>query len=367
MKTADKAANVPSWRKWLLEERQREASWILAVQKYRNPVLDLYFYMISELCEELFYITFMPFTSWAYGRRYTLDITMMIPLCIAGGNMLKNIFQIPRPFHADMYFPNGKQKQDHGLPSTHTIAQFVIPFYSFYYFYIERAHNIPEYAIGYWPMLFFIIGWSASVIASRIYLAYHNPMDVISGFVFGVGLLFSYIYYLRYMFESWLLLSGPHIFLATIAIGISFVLFHPTTDPPTPAIAESGLCLGTGFGVMCGFWISTNTAIRAYVPKAAFSVMEIFPALARSYGLFLFWRFIIGSLVVIVVRFGCKAIAKKALSYAQKPTPVMEGLGKFFNYFCISICATVLCPMLFSLVGLALDCDYRPINWELRP
>jgi len=356
---------TPGWRGWLLAERQREIPLVLAIQRLRNPFLDFYFFVISELCEELFYIVFMPFTSWIYGRAYTVDITMFIPLCIAGGNLLKNIFQIPRPYHVDMYFPNGKQKQDHGLPSTHTMAQFAIPFYSFYYFYVERAADIPTYALGFFPMLALLTLWSVSVMASRVYLAYHNPMDVAVGLVLGAAILFSYINFVRYWIYAWILTPGASVLFSLIAVGMSFVIFHPRTEPVTPAHAESGLCLGTGFGLLTAYWVNSNLALRSMAPSVLFPIMEMFGPMARSFLFFHFLRLLLGFSLVVVARSGSKLVVKRLIThFGQQKSPLAEALGKFFCYFCISFTVVTISRFALAALGLTLDSDLRSLSWS---
>jgi len=299
-----------------------------------------------------------------YGRPYLMEASLLIPICIAGGNALKNIFQIPRPYHVDMYFPNGKQKQDHGLPSTHTIAQFVIPLFSFYYFYIEHASEIPNYIMGTIPMLASILLWSTSVIASRIYLAYHNPIDVMLGLVVGVITLVSYTAYVRFWVHSWVMTSGASVFFSLLAVGISLVRFHPRTEPETPALAESGLCIGTGFGVLCGYWVNTHLAIRAILPSAVFPIMELLGPLGRSIFFFHLLRIIVGFSFVALVRSGSKSVVKRMLlHFGQQKSSLAEALGKFFCYFCISFTVVVLSRFPMAVLGLSIDSDLRPLTW----
>lgn len=345
----------------LLDQREKQASILRNIQKYRNPVFDAYF-AIADVCgDEIFFVLFLPFCVWVMGNhRLALHMAVLIPLCIGGGNYLKNIFQIPRP--SGVWVADGVQRQDHGFPSTHTITAIAAPLYFFVYHYVDHAQ---AYAISMTAGIVMTFMWSSSVIFSRLYNGFHSPQDVAFGFVLGWVAFFSWYYYGRAMIDSWVFSVGKYIpMVTTILGGIILMWMHPRPLEPTPCVAETAVVVGTATGAVLSFQFLENyrgiggffEPVTSVATSAVVEWIRFYPVL------FYITRYLLGAAVVLLVRILLKKNLKQLFqilgitsSAQNNEVPV-----KFSCYLVVSMTVLLLVPGLFVLAGLHNATDYCP-------
>jgi membrane-associated phospholipid phosphatase len=356
-------------RRKLLEEREREVKYIQKVQSFRNPVLDKYFYIASQFGEEFFYITFLPLTSWHLGNKEAAHmVVLMLFFGIGIGNCLKNIFLVPRPPHPRVWTPEGVQKSDHGFPSTHTITFVSAPIYFMLYHYIDKIYRIPFYPITFTTALVAISICSLSVIGSCIYNGYHSFQDVLGGT--GYGLLLAALFYtsIRHSLDFLLTWNSYYAPLVAFAIPALLLTYHPRPPEATAALPESGMTLGTTAGTVVGVQMGPLFNLSelfepGLIPQDSF--LSVF--VETEYRLQL-TRFLIGMIIVGIIRAVCKIYYTKIVNRYYLGTPVEKDVNwihaviKFLNYFTIAFAITCWIQILFRSGGLHTDYDLRVPN-----
>lgn len=354
-----------------MKEREREISWVLKIQSYRTPLLDLYFRVSSMLGEEFFYILVLPLSSWVGSSQLAVHFTMLLAMSVGIGNILKNFFLIPRPPHPPVW-AHVEHEKDHGLPSTHTMTAVTIPWYFIIYTtYLEPTFQLP----GITSALVFV--WTTSVIASRVYNGHHTPMDVIAGVVLGLGILGFWTFQLRLIVDAMVINNTLAGVLTLFATSISILALHPTPPKiPTAAHAETGLVVGTTTGATLGLWTRVAHDPRSvYLAYRSLFHMDQpypprFPFLSDHLALVYPLRFVVGVILVMIARAVVKKLGTLVVlqiarmlnnkKYANKATfkhSEGEVAVKFLTYTAVGFAAVFISHIAFVFLGLHLPLD----------
>lgn len=351
---------MESWRAVLLKERDREVDWILKIQSYRTPFLDKYFSIASMLGEEIFYILFLPLSAWVVSSQFAVHLTMLLAMSVGIGNILKNIFKIPRPPHPPVWVHTDTEK-DYGLPSTHTMTAITLPWYFVIYFnYLDPVHVLPS------STLVVCVLWSLSVIISRLYNGHHSPMDVVGGALLGISFLALWTFQLRLIVDSFLVDNTYTGFFTLTGVFISALALHPV--PPkvlTPAHAETGLVAGTASGTFFGLWLRVANDPRFMYSLYSSGAVPHFTFLLTHPLLLYTLRFLIGVLIVATIRSVVKKLATKLVlllvdaKYSKGGFKYSEAevAVKYITYSAVGWGATWLVPVVFTFIGLHLPLD----------
>jgi len=346
-------------RKRMLDEREREVSTLKKVQSYRNNFFDWYFWCASNFGEELFYITFLPFTSWALGCRECAHfVILMLFFSVGLGNWLKNIFLIPRPPFPRVWTPENVQKTDHGFPSTHTISFVTAPGYLLIYQFYDKEYLVNEYPISL-PLATVLTSLVAiSVIFSRLYNGYHSPQDIAGGFLIGTSILTFFYVYWRHWLDIFLGWNSTYAPIVSFCICLSMILFHPRPPSPTAALPESGMVFGASCGTLIGVQMCNIINVPKYLgppPKEAL----LFFIKEELLGLQVI-RFLLGMIAVAIVRHFCKksfTMVLKKVYPNEKDSNWVLTLVKFFNYTAVSFAITFWIQIIFYRLGIHSDWD----------
>jgi len=357
---------LKSWfqnlRRLMLEEREREVQYLLKIQSYRNSFLDWYFFFASNLGEEFFYITFLPFSTWTLGNKEAAHfVILMLFFCVGLGNWLKNIFLIPRPPHPRVWTPENKQKSDHGFPSTHTISFVGAPIYFMLYQYHDKVYRVQSYPLSFGTAAFLTFILAASVIFSRLYNGYHSPLDVGGGAIIGLITVTSWYISIRYWYDTFLMWNSFYAPMLALVIGASMVVLHPRPNEPTAALPESGMLFGSAAGTTIGVQFG---GLIDYASILGVAPRVTFPFLLEPVTLQI-TRFIVGILIVAILR----DINKKMFTGLvrkfypdEKDSNWVTTNVKFLNYLVISFAITSWIQIVFHLLGLQTDYDLRPVT-----
>lgn len=154
-----------------------DLSIIRAFQSIRNPVLDWFFYISTNLGDQYAFIIVAVILYWTYHKKYAhkFALTFMTSAIINGS--LKGIFTRPRPYTvAGIEAPFGYETTGYSFPSGHAQASGVLGYTAYD---LSKKHNLSWLK---WLGLFIVI----VVPLSRVYLAQHYLSDVLVGLVLSV-------------------------------------------------------------------------------------------------------------------------------------------------------------------------------------
>lgn len=143
------------------------------------PQLESFFFVISLLGLEEFYLAFLPLVYWGLNKRLGRHLAYVFLFANLFNPFLKHAFRGPRPFWLDV--GTGLDVEtSYGVPSGHTQAATVT--YLFLAVWLRKRWM--------WLVAVFMI---VSMGISRVYLGVHFVHDVIAGFLIGALVIVGYL------------------------------------------------------------------------------------------------------------------------------------------------------------------------------
>ena len=118
-----------------------------------NRVVHELFKFGSELGNELFYITFLPFIFWNVDDYIGRRLIILWVFNMYAGQGLKDVLCWPRPSSPPVLRLEEIYESEYGMPSTHAIAGSIIPF-GLVYFTYDRFQVSSSL---YFPFQFFLL------------------------------------------------------------------------------------------------------------------------------------------------------------------------------------------------------------------
>jgi membrane-associated phospholipid phosphatase len=149
------------------------------------PQLEAFFYYISELGIEEFYLAIMPLIYWCIHKRLGRHLAIVFLISVMLNAIGKQALRTPRPYWLDSSL--GLAAEDtYGVPSGH--AQLATTTYLFVAGWVRKR----------WVWLVAIVMVILMAI-SRMYLGVHFWHDTVVGFLMGVLVLVAYVLWQRYL------------------------------------------------------------------------------------------------------------------------------------------------------------------------
>lgn len=298
------------------------------------PQLEGFFFFISTLGREEFYLALFPLVYWCIHKTMGKIFAYLFLLSNALNALFKYAFQGPRPFWFDPSLELWEET-GYGVPSGH--VQFATIMYLFIAIWIRRWWA--------WVLAFtmiFLMG------LSRIYLGAHFPHDVVVGFVLSVLLLFGYVAWSRFYGKGFekrilgqkllLVLLVPIIYVTIFWI-VRLVIGEPNMDvvwasyipvaeiSSFEAVATAvGMLLGAGIGL-----VFEGSRIRFRVDGKIW---------VRAV------RYLVGIVVTILLWAGLKAV------FPTDPLWLTMIL-RVLRYFLVALWITYYAPWVFVKIKLA--------------
>ncbi|KAM9038072.1 sphingosine-1-phosphate phosphatase 2 [Sarcophilus harrisii] len=324
-------------------------------QKYTQKyIVKNYFYYYlfrfsAALGEEIFYITFLPFTHWNIDPYVTRRLIIIWVVIMYIGQVSKDILKWPRPSSPPVVKLEKRLADEFGMPSTHAMAATSISF-TFLISTMDR-YEYP-FALG----LMLAILFSTMVSLSRLYTGMHTVLDVIGGILIS-GLFIAVTY------PAWNLIdhleSASLLFPICILVVPFFLCYnYPVSDNYTPTRADTTTILAAGAGGTIGFWVNPFFKL---VSEPAESAIQSIPPLTTKMLVLGLTKFMVGIVVVFLVRQLMQNLSLQVLySWFKVVTRNKEARRrleievpyKFVTYSSVGICATVFVPMLHQFLGL---------------
>ncbi|KAL5282419.1 SGPP1 family protein [Megaselia abdita] len=309
----------------------------------------------TELGDELFYATFIPFWFWnidgAVGRRviFLWSIIMYI------GQALKDIIRWGRPGPPVIKLQS-KWSVEYGFPSTHAMVAVSIPFSVLIF---TQYRYIYPVSIG----LIISMLWSSVVCLSRLYLGMHSVLDVIAGIMLTIVLMTFLVPLVDMLdipiIETW---YSPIIILT---FSILMIYYYPQSDKWTPTRGDTTMTVSVCVGLQIGAWL--NYHMGYLIAPDALPLYEIIWPNYQMFGL-LILRTVIGLCCIVATRalgktvsyaFVCailgrneKDVKNSENTLENKHKTTVELVHKYFTYGLIGFNTQFLLPNVFKILDI---------------
>ncbi|KAG8580793.1 hypothetical protein GDO81_007416 [Engystomops pustulosus] len=292
-----------------------------SVRKYvvHNYALYYLFRFAAALGQEVFYITFLPFTLWNIDSFIARRLIIVWCIVMYIGQASKDLLKWPRPSSPPVVKLETRVEAEYGMPSTHAIAATAISF-------------------------------------TFLMAAVDRYQDVICGAL--IALLFIAVTFPVWDVMDQLILTNPICPVFAVVAGFLLSYNYPKLDHYSTTRADTTVILGVGAGTCVGVWI-INLIGRTYVPLGVFPLgipSLTYPMLLRQ-----LLRFVLGVTLLVITRFIAKTLSLKALGswYKVSTQDVLvrqkleiEVPYKFVTYTSIGVVATSFVPWIYYLVNL---------------
>ncbi len=312
------------------------------------PQLAGFFFFITDLGREEFYLAVLPLIYWVVNKRLGKYLGVVFFFTVMVNTIFKQAFRGPRPFWLDAAAGLDSRETSYGIPSGHTMNAAIV-----YLFVAARIGRRWVWAAA--VVMVFLMG------LSRIYLGAHFPTDVIAGLLLALLILGGYAFWARRYrarFEKRIL--GQRLLataLVPVILGLVFIALRFLIGLPDTAVAwgafipaaevSSILGIAQSFGLLLGFGVG----VILEGSKVRFRVDG--PVWQRTI------RYIVGLVVLVGLWFGLGQL------FPRDPLAVAIPL-RVLRYFIVALWAAYYAPWVFVKLRLA-PADPEPeIDISLR-
>jgi hypothetical protein len=221
------------------------------------------------------------------------------------GNMLKNLFAIPRPNPRLITRVRPSDADDYSWPSTHALQAVSLPLWFGWYLAFHWGWASPKFFLVFIPLALI---WAALISWSRLYLGAHTVQDLVAGWV--VGLVISTIYcFICADIEARLMARDTQRASQIVAFSVLILLLHPMEVFINTGLSKWSIIVSqSGYLTSCdlaGVLAGAAIGVTGAPDNVPISVLE------RPYaGLF---RFTVGPLLAGLVYFSSRKILRSVL------------------------------------------------------
>ncbi|XP_062987573.1 sphingosine-1-phosphate phosphatase 2 [Elgaria multicarinata webbii] len=310
-----------------------------------------YYYLFTisaAMGQEVFYITFLPFTYWNINPYVARRLIIMWSIVMYIGQVSKDLLKWPRPCSPPVVKLEKRTTAEYGMPSTHAMAATAISFT-----FVAVTVNQYKYPLELGLMGAFL--FSTLVGLSRIYTGMHTLLDVIVGSL--ISALLTALVYPTWDLIDHLMLNSPLCPAFCIVVPLLLCYNYPKLNHYSPTRADTTTILGAGAGATIGFWINNRYISDALAEAATHHVLSVSGEMLLT----MLAKFLVGIGVLVITRQIIKNLALKSLCSWYKVSINdhkalqqfrIEVPYKFITYSSIGLNSTVLVPLLHKLLGL---------------
>ncbi|XP_003700813.3 sphingosine-1-phosphate phosphatase 2 [Megachile rotundata] len=340
-----------------------------SVKHFNYTITNYFWYYLflfgTQLGDEIFYSTFIPFWFWnidgAVGRR----VVLVWAITMTTGQILKDIICWPRPACPPAVRLQSKWSEEYGMPSTHAMIGVSIPF-SVVLFTMNRY--IYPVSIG-WTIAFL---WCTLVCMSRLYLGMHTVLDIIAGLILAIVLMIILIPLVD--ITDYYILSNVWVVAILIAFSIGVIVYYPCSKKWTPTRGDTTMVVSVTTGIHVGAWLNYNTGVMVTPPTPP-PYHIIWP----SYTMFgcMILRTILGFCNILAAKSICKSFSYGILCAILKTNPkdlmrsqnysenkykvLVDLVYKYFYCFVIGVNTVYFLPNFFTMIGIERPSFYTEI------
>jgi len=271
---------------------------LFRIAQLRDENLDLFFRFVNYFDSPYFLMVIIPFVWVAISHRWGLRLAILLIVNSLINFHLKQAFDLPRPLVAFPTLPM-YPVDDPGFPSG--AAQMGVLLGGFL---IYSWKSVWSWVIG--------IPFSLLMGFSRLYLGLHYPMDIFGGYLFGLALLFAYIYSIDAI-ESFCEKQGRGFcIILSIVLSFLYAFFLPSPQSYRLISAFLGFTLGAYSALRFRLYPTRSRSFKTVFLSGLIAVIGIFllnflmpspvPAPIRSFILALWASCIASPVCRIIIR-----------------------------------------------------------------
>ncbi|KAL1770838.1 sphingosine-1-phosphate phosphatase 2 [Sigmodon hispidus] len=321
------------------------------VEKYivKNYFYYYLFRFSAALGQEVFYITFLPFTHWNIDPYLSRRLVMIWVLVMYIGQVAKDILKWPRPSSPPVVKLEKRVVAEYGMPSTHAMAATAISF-------TLLISTMDRYQYPFALGLTMAVVFSTLVCLSRLYTGMHTVLDVLGGV-----LITAFLIALTY--PAWTLIdsldSASPLFPVCVIVVPFFLCYnYPVSDYYSPTRADTTTIVAAGAGVTLGFWINHFFQLVSK-PTPSLPVVQDIPPLTTDMLVLGLTKFMVGIVLIVLVRQLVQNLSLQVLfswfkvvsrNKEARRRLEIEVPYKFVTYTSVGICATTFVPMTVLLL-----------------
>lgn len=281
---------------------------ILAIQANRTPFLDALMSTVTFCAEEEFYLMILPLLFWHGFFVVAKRLTLVVLLGLFAGNVIKDVFELPRPQGVWRPTHDASLVFEFGFPSTHAMNAVTNALLVLYHVWdrdnskhaMQNNLTFGVLALAHIALLSF----------SRLYLGAHTATDVRGGLSLGLIVISIFLWNLNGLeatFSSW---TPMQTFWICFFGCIVFLLLCPQPRPPTPTFHQNALLAGLAWGLLFGTSLADQYDVSTSIPVESTWVLCIAKTV---YGLILML------IVRMIVKFVTVLIFEKLLGIRTQP------------------------------------------------
>ncbi|XP_045415184.1 sphingosine-1-phosphate phosphatase 2 isoform X2 [Lemur catta] len=323
------------------------------VQKYivKNYFYYYLFRFSATLGQEVFYITFLPFTHWNIDPFLSRRLIIIWVLVMYIGQVAKDILKWPRPSSPPVVRLEKRVIAEYGMPSTHAMAATAIAF-------TFLISTMDRYQYPFVLRLMMAVVFSTLVCLSRLYTGMHTVLDVLGGVL--ITALLIVLTYPAWTFIDCLDSASPLLPVCVIVVPFFLCYNYPVSDYYSPTRADTTTILAAGAGVTIGFWINHFFQLVSK-PAESLPVIQNIPPLTTDTLVLGLTKFAVGIVLILLVRQLVQNLSLQVLytwfkvvtrNKEARRRLEIEVPYKFVTYTSVGICATTFVPMLHRFLGL---------------
>jgi membrane-associated phospholipid phosphatase len=220
-----------------------------------RPLMDNFFIFTSLLAEEEFYLLALPMLIWNIDYQYGRYMTMLVCGSLIVGNMLKDVFKLPRPSRQQVWIPpvltslDSTAARDFGFPSTHAMNALSNPLFTLLYMYYRPGESEGVTFPYYYTVAMGTL-WFLSITVGRMCLGVHSPTDLRGGIILGViSAVFWHI--TCDVWDAWTR-TASFVAVKVILLALLILVLNPQNRPLTPTFLQNVLLAGLMAGCTIG-------------------------------------------------------------------------------------------------------------------
>ncbi|KAK0535977.1 Long-chain base-1-phosphate phosphatase [Tilletia horrida] len=269
-------AYLPSWVAWLrrglMKHLATESRWIAKMQhKYRTPRRDRYFVSTALLGTHSFFLIFLPLSFWLGSAYFGRGLINVLAMGVYLTSALKDLVCVPRPLSPPVVrLSVGTHHLEYGFPSTHSANAVSIALYC--YLWVAEYRSAATLAggpgsAGWFDSWFWEVAlsyYALSVVGGRIYAGMHSLTDCVAGSIMG-ALITVVQWWLFPLMERCLIIPDWRVPAFIIPVGLVAVTFHPQPMDDCPCFEDAIAFIAVMMGVTLGRWfVALNKLAQLY-------------------------------------------------------------------------------------------------------